>query len=315
MLKHTIFTVGLACLALPALATEWLTDITEAKSEAANSGKAILVNFTGSDWCGYCIRMRQDVLDKPEFATYAEDKFVLLEVDLPRHLMPKDREERIKLCREYSVTSFPTFLVLNAAGEVLGGFTGGRPDVGSTAVLLDDALERGHQLAIAREHDGTERAKALFEIYKNFPANFKGPREALQQEIATYDPDDTLGIRETLSADKQMQELMAEVRAYHRNYQKQTEIFERYLANAHPLNRDRIMERKRSVVIFPSLNVMLLNAQSVDDIIKARDYVLREAEISYPDDIKAEMIDSLKSTFADPEAMLRTVQERRSGRK
>ena len=71
------------------------------------------------------------------------------------------------------------------------------------------------------------------------------------------------------------------------------------------------MERKRDTVVFPCLNIMLLNADSVEDINAARDYVLREAEISYPDSIKAEMIKALQQQFADPEALLREVRARR----
>lgn len=312
MLKGIIYTLGLVAAVAPAFAAEWMTDLDAARAQANQTGKAILVNFTGSDWCGYCIRMRRDVLDKPEFATYADNKLVLVEVDVPRAPIPQEeRERRMALCREYEVTGFPTVLVLNADGEVLGGFSGAMPNVPATTTVLDEAIERGERLAIAREHEGVERAKAIFELYKDFPKNFKKAAEALRHEITQYDPKDTLGVREMVKADKQMNELMAEVRAYHRNFQKQTEIFEAYLAKAHPLNYERILERKRSVVVFPCLNAMLLNARSVDDILKARDYVLQEAEKSYPESIKAEMIKSLQETFADPEAMFRKIQERR----
>ena len=312
MRKGIIYTLGLVAAVAPAFAAEWLTDLDTAKTKAEQEGKAILVNFTGSDWCGYCIRMRRDVLDKPEFAAYADGKFVLVEVDVPRAPIPQEeREQRLALCREYEVTGFPTVLVMNAGGEILGGFSGAMPDVNATTLSLDEAIERGHQLAIAREHEGVERAKALFELYKEYPKNFRKTAEALRNEIAQCDPEDTLGIREMVVADKQMNELMAEVRAYHRNFQKQTEIFEAYLAKAHPLNYERMLERKRSVVVFPCLNAMLLNAKNVDDILKARDYVLQEAEKSYPESIKAAMIKSLQETFADPEAMFSKIQERR----
>jgi thioredoxin-related protein len=313
MLKQAIFTLGLAAIVAPAIAADWMTDLDAAKTQAAEQGKDILVNFTGSDWCGYCIRMRKDVLEQPEFDAYAADKFVLLEIDIPRGPLAQDeRERRMNICRQYDVTGFPTFLVLNSAGDVLGGFTGGRPDVNATAAVLDLARERGKQLAAARALTGTDRARAIYEIYKDFPKNFKKAAIALQNEINEYDPQDTLGVQEQVVADKQMQDLLSEVRAYHRNFQKQTEIFERYLAEAHPLNRERIMERKRSIVVFPCLNAMLFHANTVEDVLKARDYVLGEAEISYPDDIKAEMIQSLKDTFADPEAMLLKVQQMRS---
>ena len=312
MLKQAIFTLGLAAIVAPAMAADWMTDLEAAKAQAAQQGKDILVNFTGSDWCGYCIRMRKDVLEQPEFDTYAADKFVLLEIDIPRSpLPPEERERRMNICRQYDVTGFPTFLVLNASGDVLGGFTGGRPDVNTTAAVLEPARERGRQLAAARALTGTDRARAIYEIYQHYPKNFKKAAIALQNEISEYDPQDTLGVRELVTADKQMQELMSEVRAYHRNFQKQTEIFERYLAEAHPLNRERIMERKRSIVVFPCLNAMLFHATTVEEVIKARDYVLREAEISYPDSIKADMIQSLKDTFADPEALLLKAQQMR----
>lgn len=313
MLKGIISTLGLAAIVAPAFAADWMDNLDAAVDKASQEGKAVLVNFTGSDWCGYCIRMRRDVLDTPEFESYAADKFVLTEVDLPRRpIAPEVREQRMELCRKYGVRGFPAFLVLNNKGEILGGFSGARPSVEATAAILDEALERGHQLAMAREYEGVERAKALFEIYKHYPKSYKDAAEALREEIARFDPEDTLGIREQVSADAQIHDMMNEVRAYHRNFQKQTEIFEAYLAKAHPANRDRIMELKRTVVVFPCLNAMLFHAQTVEDVIKARDYVLGEAEKSYPDSIKAEMIKSLQDTFADPEAMLRRVQERRN---
>ena len=313
MLKQALSTLGLAAIVAPVMAADWMTDYEAAKTQATEQGKDILVNFTGSDWCGYCIRMRKDVLEQPEFDAYVADKFVLLEIDIPRAPLPQEeRERRMKLCRQYDVTGFPTFLVLNSAGDVLGGFTGGRPNVTATAAVLDEARERGKQLAAARALSGTDRAKAIYEIYQNFPKNFKKTAVALQNEINEYDPQDSLGVQDRVAADKQMQDLMSEVRSYHRNFQKQSEIFERYLAEAHPLNRERIMERKRSIVVFPCLNAMLFHATTVEDVIKARDYVLSEAEISYPDDIKAEMIQSLKDTFADPEAMLQKVQQMRT---
>ncbi|MBQ8900327.1 MAG: thioredoxin family protein, partial [Akkermansia sp.] len=161
MLKQAIFTLGLAAIVAPAMAADWMTDLEAAKAQAAQQGKDILVNFTGSDWCGYCIRMRKEVLEQPEFDTYAADKFVLLEIDIPRSpLPPEERERRMNLCRQYDVTGFPTFLVLNASGDVLGGFTGGRPDVNTTAAVLEPARERGRQLAAARTLHGTARARA-----------------------------------------------------------------------------------------------------------------------------------------------------------
>ena len=62
----------------------WLTDYALAREQAAAGNKTILMNFTGSDWCGWCIRLRGEVFELPEFLEYAEKNLVLLELDFPR---------------------------------------------------------------------------------------------------------------------------------------------------------------------------------------------------------------------------------------
>ena len=103
----------------PAWAAEWMTDLEAAKAKAAAENKAVLVDFIGSDWCGWCIRLRKQVLDTPAFEQYAKDKFVFMEVDVPRN--PKfDKELRArneKLCDQYGVDGFPTILVLTPQAE------------------------------------------------------------------------------------------------------------------------------------------------------------------------------------------------------
>jgi hypothetical protein len=170
-------------------------------------------------------------------------------------------------------------------------------------------------LAEARKLQGTDRARALMEVYQTFPKNFKLAAAALRKEIHDYDPEDTTGLKEQAKADAQMLELMAQLNSSHRDYQRQTKIFDDFIARAHPLNLERIMERKRDMVVFPCLNIMILNADSVDDILKARDYVLKEARNSYPDHMKADMIKALEDNFRDPEALLQQARARRNRRR
>lgn len=308
----SLFSLGAAailCLHAHSAAAEWLSDMSAAREQAAQEGKAIFVNFTGSDWCAYCMNLKKAVLSTPEFDTYTADKLVLLEVDLPRApLPPAVRDAREQLCRDYGVRAFPTCMVLSSDGEIWGAFSGSRPDVASTTTILDEALARGQQLKAARKLSGEQRASALYHIYRELPRNLRMAAEALEKEIVENDPHDTLGLRAELAADKQMRELMTEVQAYHRNFRKQTEIFERYLAEALPGNEEHIMERKRAIVIFPSLNLMLLNARNTEDVQRAKEYILREAAISYPESIRAEMIRSLEKTFSDPQALLQKAQ-------
>ena len=85
MFKKPLCVAMLLAVLAPAWAAEWMTDLEAAKAKAAAENKAVLVDFTGSDWCGWCIRLRKQVLDTPAFEAYARDKFVLMEVDVPQN--------------------------------------------------------------------------------------------------------------------------------------------------------------------------------------------------------------------------------------
>ena len=63
---------------------EWLTDVHAALNKAAAEHKYVLLDFTGSDWCGWCKKLKAEVFDQPEFIAFAKDNLVLVEVDFPR---------------------------------------------------------------------------------------------------------------------------------------------------------------------------------------------------------------------------------------
>jgi thioredoxin-related protein len=104
-------------------ASGWLTDHAAATQLAKQQGKHLLMLFTGSDWCGFCIKLRGEVLDTPEFKEFAARKAVLLEIDFPRRKrLPKALvRQNDRLQREYEVEGFPTIAVLNSQGKLLGG--------------------------------------------------------------------------------------------------------------------------------------------------------------------------------------------------
>ena len=119
--------------ALPAFAQEatWLTKFEEAKAQAAKENKYVLANFTGSDWCGWCIKLKDEVFTKPEFAAWAKDKVVLVELDYPRktELPAELKEQNEKLRKEFKVEGYPTVVFLDANGKELGrdGYVEGGP--------------------------------------------------------------------------------------------------------------------------------------------------------------------------------------------
>jgi thioredoxin-related protein len=100
----------------------WLTDFHEAQAAAKAGKKLLLVNFTGSDWCGWCIRLEREVFSQPEFQDYAKDNLVLLTVDFPRakSLSTQVRMQNQELAQKYSIQGFPTIVMLNGDGKQVG---------------------------------------------------------------------------------------------------------------------------------------------------------------------------------------------------
>jgi protein disulfide-isomerase len=114
----------------------WLTDLDEAKKVATKENKKLLVDFTGSDWCGYCIKLHKEVFDTPEFEKFAKD-FVLVELDFPkRKEQPAAEKAKNQAAqKKYAVNGFPTVLILTVGGKVLNRAEGYSPDSGPSAYL------------------------------------------------------------------------------------------------------------------------------------------------------------------------------------
>ena len=112
--------------------TLWQTDFEKAKKESAEKDQPILANFTGSDWCGWCIRLHKNVFSKKAFKKYARKNLVPLKVDFPREKkQPAEiKQQNRKLAKEYEIKGFPTILILNSKGEILArtGFQKGGPE-------------------------------------------------------------------------------------------------------------------------------------------------------------------------------------------
>jgi thioredoxin-related protein len=129
----TLAVVATATLAIlsaqTAKAATWRTDFESAKTEAKRDGKVIVMNFTGSDWCGFCIKMKKESLDLKAFTAYADKNAVLLEVDFPRRkkLPAAQSKANEALRKKYDVEGYPTFVITDAAGRELGRHVGYLP--------------------------------------------------------------------------------------------------------------------------------------------------------------------------------------------
>ena len=125
-------TAALAVSTSAALAAAgWDDDYDKALAKAKTEKKMVLLDFTGSDWCGWCVKLDKEVFSKPEFKTYAKDNLVLVEVDFPheKRQSKKLKEQNGKLQKDFGVSGFPTIIVLNAEGKQVGqlGYMEGGP--------------------------------------------------------------------------------------------------------------------------------------------------------------------------------------------
>jgi thioredoxin-related protein len=109
--------------------SKWLTDMDEAKAEAAKSHKMILLTFSGSDWCVPCIRLHKEIFESELFEKYAEDNLVLVNADFPR--LKKNRlskEQTIKnerLADQFNPNgTFPLTILLDANGKMIKQWEG-----------------------------------------------------------------------------------------------------------------------------------------------------------------------------------------------
>jgi protein disulfide-isomerase len=114
--------VLLTAIASSAGESSWLTDYKKAQEQAKADRKLLLLDFTGSDWCGWCIKLNKEVFSQPQFKDYATKNLVLMEVDFPRAKEQSGpvRQQNEQLAMRFRVQGFPTIIVLNAEGKVVG---------------------------------------------------------------------------------------------------------------------------------------------------------------------------------------------------
>ncbi|MCP4378870.1 MAG: thioredoxin family protein [bacterium] len=104
----------------------WTEDVDKAMKYAAASKRPILLDFTGSDWCGWCIRLHKEIFVKAAFKAYADENLVLVELDFPhgKKQSAAVRKRNRALMQKYGVRGFPTIVILDSTGTKELGRTG-----------------------------------------------------------------------------------------------------------------------------------------------------------------------------------------------
>ena len=111
----------------------WTEDYAKALEQAKTEHKKVLLDFTGSDWCGWCKKIDAEVFDTPKFKEYAAKHLVLVKVDFPRAIEQTEevKAQNKKLQDQFNAHGFPTLVIVNSQGKKVweqGGYKPGGPD-------------------------------------------------------------------------------------------------------------------------------------------------------------------------------------------
>jgi protein disulfide-isomerase len=120
--RLSLFSLVVLLAAGRAYGVEWLTDFNTALEKANRENKTVFLDFTGSDWCIWCKRLKSEVLDQPRFEQYARDHLILVEVDFPHNqTLSRDQQKaNHDLMESMGVGGFPTVMLIAPDGRRLG---------------------------------------------------------------------------------------------------------------------------------------------------------------------------------------------------
>jgi protein disulfide-isomerase len=122
----------------------WTEDYDSALTQAAKENKYVLVDFSGSDWCGWCIKLDEEVFSERKFEKYAKENLILVMVDFPRESNQSAEQTAANkaLAKKHGVRGYPTVLILNPKGEVVKrtGYQQGGPE--AYVKMIKDAIAK-----------------------------------------------------------------------------------------------------------------------------------------------------------------------------
>lgn len=185
-----------------------MTDFEAAKTKAKQDGKDLLIDFTGSDWCGWCIKLKKEVFEQDIFKASVPKNFVLVEIDFPRNVEQAEVlvKQNTELRDRFSVSGFPTVILSDAEGRPYAktGYQRGGAEVYITHLtkLRMQKVQRDEALAKAEQLEGPAKARALELALSVVPPKCLGVYKNELDQIALADPDDISGFTAKIKAEE-----------------------------------------------------------------------------------------------------------------
>ena len=197
----------------------WVTDFEKAKATAAKEGKDLLIDFTGSDWCGWCIKLRKEVFDLDAFKSAGPKNFVLVEIDFPQDkskLTKETQEQNAKLQTQFGVQGFPSIVLADAQGRPYAktGYQAGGPEkyLPHLDALRAVKGKRDEAWKKAEGAQGVEKAKFLAAGLKALDEELVAQHYSkVVAEITSLDPKDESGVGAAMGFKADLATLQGEI--------------------------------------------------------------------------------------------------------
>jgi thioredoxin-related protein len=275
----------------------WTHDYAAAKKQASEEKKDLLIDFTGSDWCGWCIKLNEEVFQHAPFKDGVKDKFVLVELDYPRDtskLSEETQKQNEELQAKYGIQGFPTILLCDAEGKPFArtGYQAGGPEkyVAHLDELRAKKEVRDKALAEAGKAEGVDKAKALVEALKAMELEDETVATfypEVVEQIKAADPKDETGFTKEMEAKQKFAKFQEELNGY-----AAKQDHEGALAFVDKAAADFEGEQKQQIVA--TKGMILARMEKFDEAIKALD----EAKAVAPDSELAGQIDQIKTQLS-----------------
>ncbi len=174
-MRHVFFGSGALMLALAmgmasvasAQEAQWSDDVPASLKKAAAENKDVIMDFTGSDWCGWCMKLKSEVFDQEAFQKQAPAHFVLVELDFPQKtkLPEAVTAQNAEWMRKFGVSGFPTIMLADAKGRPYAqlGYAAGGPEayLKTLEEMRARRVARDEKWAAAAKAEGLEKIKLL----------------------------------------------------------------------------------------------------------------------------------------------------------
>lgn len=161
---------------------EWTMDIAAATKLAGELKRPMLLNFTGSDWCGWCIHTEKKVFSQESWKSFAKKNLVLVTLDFPRRSkLPAEISDRNDaLVKKHDIEGFPTYLVLASDGESVLGRLGTNAQItpaafiGSLRQVLRLSPDVLAKIVKKLSPESSERYSGIIDKIKDIDKEFEG---------------------------------------------------------------------------------------------------------------------------------------------